>query len=330
MFRYRFVDVSMMTGGLLLVKRMFIIDPIMNANEGRGLTRNIDVALLRAFVAVAESGSMTVAAKRLHVTQGAVSQQIKRLEEFLQKKLFERSGQGLVATRDGERLFLHAGRMIALNDEVFSLITAPEFSGVARLGIPYDIVSPFAAPILKSFSQAYPKVSVELELGGSHDLKKALGKGELDLILTTETHTPKGAEALLRNDLVWIGAHNGNAYTQNPMPVVLCNENCMFRPVMLGALEAKDRDWRLTSAMRSMDATFAMVQADLAVTAILESTVPGFVSVLGEGDSLPILPAFYINLYTSMTGTNEVSAELAQQIRDHFSDWRRPQNFMAG
>jgi len=318
-----------MTNPLSLVKRMFIIIPIMNANENRSPTRNIDIALLRAFVAVAESGSMTVAAKRLHVTQGAVSQQIKRLEAFLQKKLFERLGQGLIATRDGERLFLHAGRMIALNDEVFSLITAPEFSGVVRLGLPYDIVSPFAAPILKSFSQAYPKVSVELELGASRDLKVALSKGGLDLILTTETHTPKGAEALLRNDLVWIGAHNGNAYTQDPMPVVLCNENCMFRPVMLSALEAKDRDWRLTSAMRSMDATFAMVQADLAVTGILESTVPGFVSVLGESEGLPTLPVFYINLYTSVSGLNEVAAELAQHIREHFSDWRRPQNLMA-
>jgi len=314
---------------LLLVKRMFIIIPIMNANEYNGPTRNIDVALLRAFVAVAESGSMTVAAGRLHVTQGAISQQIKRLESFLQKQLFERSGQGLVATRDGERLFLHAGRMIALNDQVFSLITAAEFSGVVRLGIPYDIISPFAAPILKTFSHTYPKVSVELELGASRELKDLLAKGELDLILTTESHTPKGAEALLRNDLVWVGAQNGSAYTQHPLPVVLCNDNCMFRPVMLGALEAHDRDWRLTSAMRSMDATFAMVQADLAVTGVLESTVPSFVSVLGENEGLPALPVFYINLYTSVSGVNEVAAEFAQHIRDHFSTWRRPQKLMA-
>jgi len=302
----------------------------MDANNERKLTRNIDVALLRAFVAVAESGSMTVAAGRLNVTQGAISQQIKRLEDFLQKKLFERSGQGLHATRDGERLFLHAGRMIALNDEVFSLITAPEFSGVVRLGIPYDIVSPFAAPIMKSFSQAYPKVRVDLDLGASLDLKASLAKGDLDVILTTESHTPKGAEALLRNDLVWIGAQNGNAYMQNPVPVVLCNENCMFRPLMLAALEADDRDWRLTNAMRSMDATFAMVQADLAVTGILESAVPSFVTVLGEDEGMPSLPVFYINLYTSMSGMSEVAVELTQHIRDHFGLWRRPQNPMAG
>lgn len=314
---------------LPLVKRMFIIILIMDANTDYGLTRNIDVALLRAFVAVAESGSMTMAAGRLNVTQGAVSQQIKRLEDFLQKKLFERSGQGLVATRDGERLFLHAGRMISLNDEVFSLITAPAFNGEVRLGLPYDIISPFAAPILKSFSQVYPLVSVELELASSHKLKAALGKGELDIILTTETHTPKGARALLRNDLVWVGALNGEAYKQDPLPIVMCNEDCMFRPTMLSALEAVGRDWRITGAMHHMDATFAMVQADLAVTAILESTVPNFVSVLGKDNGLPNLPVFYINLYTPVSGVSEVVAELAQHVRDQFDTWRRPHNDLA-
>ena len=79
-----------MRGDLSLVKLMFIMLSIMNANNQdrpqSTLIRNIDVALLRAFVAVIESGSMTAAAARLNVTQGAVSQQIKRLEDFLQKK----------------------------------------------------------------------------------------------------------------------------------------------------------------------------------------------------------------------------------------------------
>jgi len=319
-----------MTPILLLVKQMFIITFIMNVNIKDRLIRNIDVALLRAFVAVAKTGSMTMAAGRLNVTQGAVSQQIKRLESLLQKQLFDRSGGKMKPTPDGERLVLHAGRMITLNDEVFSLITAPAFSGEVRLGIPYDIVAPFAAPILKSFSQACPQVRVDLQLGGSHDLKAALSRGDLDIILTTETHTPQGSEALLRSNLVWVGAHNGEAHKQATLPVVLCNENCMFRPVMLSALESVDRDWRLTGAMRNMDATYAMLQADLAVTALLEPIVPDTVTVLGAEDGCPDLMAFYINLYTPASAANEITAELARHIRDHFTLWRRPQNIISG
>ena len=128
---------------LLLAQRMFIILTIMDANNLPNLVRDIDVALLRAFVSVAESGSMTAAAHRLNVTQGAISQRIKRLEELFQKKLFERVGNGLQTTIDGDKLMRSAQKLIALNDQVFSTMTAPEFSGVVRLGVPYDIIFRF-------------------------------------------------------------------------------------------------------------------------------------------------------------------------------------------
>lgn len=298
----------------------------MNANEHRGLIRNIDVALLRAFVAVIESGSMTAAAAKLNVTQGAVSQQIKRLEAFLQKSLVNRKGANLSSTPDGERLFLHAQRLISLNDEVMGLMTAPEFTGLVRLGIPYDIISPFVAPILQSFSQAYPNVRVELALDSSLVLKESLARGDIDLTLTTESHTPKGAERLIRNDLVWAGSANGSCHTRTPLPLVLCNENCMFRPVMLESLKKEGRDWTITDATRNMDATFAILQADIAITAMLESTVPCSVAVLGREEGLPDLPEFFINLYTPANSNNTVVGELAQNIREQFIVWRRPQS----
>lgn len=299
----------------------------MDANNDRLPTRDIDTALLRAFVAVAESGSMTVAARRLNVTQGAVSQRIKRLEELLQKQLFDRAGARLDTTIEGERLLFPAQKLIALNDEVFGLMTAPAFTGKVRLGIPYDIIFPFIGPILKSFAAVHPKVNVELELSPSEDLKNMLAKGEIDLTLTTETHTPKGAERLIHNELVWIGGRNGDAHLKNPVPLVMINENCMFRQPMLRALEGQGMEWQI-SVTRNMDASFAMLSADLGVTAILESTVPDMVEVLGKDSRLPELPEFYINLYTSASGANKAASEMAQHIRDQFSMWRKPPQLM--
>ena len=68
------------------------------------MARNLDTALLRAFVAVAETGGMTSAGQVLNLTQAAVSQQIKRLEESFDARLFERDRRGLVLTTRGERL----------------------------------------------------------------------------------------------------------------------------------------------------------------------------------------------------------------------------------
>ena len=59
------------------------------------MARNLDVSLVRTFVAVAERASMTAAANALHLTQGAVSQQVKRLEDALGRSLFERDRRGL-------------------------------------------------------------------------------------------------------------------------------------------------------------------------------------------------------------------------------------------
>jgi DNA-binding transcriptional LysR family regulator len=61
------------------------------------MPRNIDTFLLRAFVAAAETGGMTTAARLVSLTQAAVSQQVKRLEEILGRQLFERDRRGLQA-----------------------------------------------------------------------------------------------------------------------------------------------------------------------------------------------------------------------------------------
>src|SRR5471032_3040158 len=96
--------------------------------------RNLDIALLRTLLQVADAASMTVAARRLHMTQGAVSQQVQRLEEMLGQVLLVRGKQGTRLTPQGERLLPHARQLVELND---AMLTAMGISGVAgqvRLG----------------------------------------------------------------------------------------------------------------------------------------------------------------------------------------------------
>jgi DNA-binding transcriptional LysR family regulator len=78
------------------------------------MPHNIDTSLLRAFVAAAETGGMTTAARLVNLTQAAVSQQVKRLEEMFGRQLFERDRRGLRLTASGERLLVRAQRLLAL------------------------------------------------------------------------------------------------------------------------------------------------------------------------------------------------------------------------
>lgn len=290
----------------------------MNANGQFEPIRNIDVALARAFVAIAESGGMTSAARQLNLTQGAVSQQIKRLEDLLGKQLFEREGRRLRLTADGERLLLHARRLIALNDEIWGLMRAPEFEGEVRLGVPHDIVRPFVPPILRSFNDAWPNVRISLICRTSPRLRQALAEGEIDLTLTTETETPAGARHLLTDDLVWLACKGGVAIRANPLPIAITHETCTFRAAMIEALEGAGRDWRFVGPMGNNDALYATVEADLAITALLRSTVPDRIEILDEAEhGLPALRPFHINLYLPTSHTNDAAAELAEHIRTH-------------
>jgi DNA-binding transcriptional LysR family regulator len=109
----------------------------------RKMTRNLDISLLRAFVAVADTGGMTAATGVLNLTQAAVSQQIKRLEDAFGHTLITRDRRSMTLTPAGERLFGAARRMLALNDEVWAQMTTPEFEGEVRLGIPSDIITTY-------------------------------------------------------------------------------------------------------------------------------------------------------------------------------------------
>jgi len=282
------------------------------------MARNIDTALLRAFVVVAETGGMTRAGQILNLTQAAVSQQVKRLEDQFQVPLFQRTKKSVTLTPDGDRLLPLAQRMLDMNDQVWGVMTAPDFEGEVRVGVPHDIVRAFMPPILKSFDRAWPKVTMTLVPGPSLDLLERMRAGEIDLTMTTEQAVQPGGEVLLRDQLVWVGGRNGKAHLADPLPITLGNPNCIFRAACLGALANADLSWRAVVDNANMLAVYSALEADLAVTALLASTVPEGLAVLGPEAGLPGLPPFCINMYLPKTGASDVGQEFATHIHEYF------------
>jgi DNA-binding transcriptional LysR family regulator len=285
--------------------------------------RDIDINLLRAFLAVVETGSVTGAAGLLNLTQAAVSQQLKRLEELFATQLFERHHKRLALKPDGERLIVHAHRLIGLNDEVWGTMRAPAYEGEVRLGVPTDIVGPFLPPILKRFDKAWPRVRVALKCSTTPQLLELLGRGSIDLTLTTEQKCRVHGETLLEDDLVWAGAINGVAQRRDPLPVSLGRETCEFRPSVLKALRDADREWRPVCES-GMDALKASLDADVAIGPFLRRTIPDYLRMVGD-EGLPRLPRFLINMYLPPTRRSEIAVELARHIRQEFaSRFRHP------
>lgn len=283
------------------------------------LSRNIDVALLRAFVAVVETGSVTRAANLLSLTQAAVSQQLKRLEELFGVELFDRSNRALRTSADGERLLPHAQTMLTMNDAVWGLMSRPHYEGELRVGVPHDVVEPNIPPVLKRFDRAWPRVHVTLVSGITVELLNDLDEGRLDVALSTQPSTPKHAELLLRDPLVWVGAQGGQAHLREPLPVSFGSPNCTFRASAIKALAAVRRDWRPVCEASVHDAIKATLFADTAVAPMLLSTVPAGLQVLEVEDGLPTLPPFCINMHLRRSGRSAVAEEFATFVRQEFA-----------
>ena len=285
------------------------------------MTRNIDTALLRAFVAVSETAGMTSAAGVLHLTQAAVSQQIKRLEESFGSELFTRDRRGLRLTAAGEKLLGKARHLLALNDEIWTEMTSPVHEGEIRFGLPYDLVGPYLPTILKGFAAANPKVQISLSCESSLVLREMVGTGGVDLALVEEPG-PGTGETMAVDPLRWVGARGGVAHTRRPLPISLGLETCIFRTSLTEALGKAGLSWYPMSAMGS-DAMNATVETDLAVMALLDSTVPSHLDILGDESGLPRLPAFSINLHLAPGGGTPVARELAGFVRACFRNRQR-------
>ena len=144
---------------------------------------DLDLDLLRGFVAVAERGGFTAAGVALGLTQSAVSLKVKRLEEVLGRPVFLRTSRAVSLTREGETLLAYARRMLALNDEAVRRMIAPAATGRLRLGVADHFIPRNLAPMLASFARAYPELRLAVEVGRSHELRAEQERGQHDLVL---------------------------------------------------------------------------------------------------------------------------------------------------
>lgn len=278
--------------------------------------RDIDVGLLRSFLAVAETGRMTTAARVVNRSQGAISQQIKRLEALFDTTLFDRRAEAARLTRDGERLLARARRIVALNDEVMGQMRGADFAGEVRLGVPHDLVVRLMPPILRGFRQAHPNVLLTLVSDTSTALRAGLGDGSVDLALTTDA--APGDDPLLADRLVWVGAAGGDAHLRRPLSVALGDQACAFRSATVRALSATGIEWRAICQVGSLEPVFATLEADVAVAPFLARTVPDRLAVIDD-PALPGLPEFHVNLQLPASGAAPVAGELARCIREDFA-----------
>lgn len=163
---------------------------------------------LQFFVAVADAGSYSEAARRLHITQPAVSMSVAALEKALGDRLFRRRGQRMELTPLGHQLLGPARQLLALADQTEQALQARRgvVAGRLRLGSATSAGALDLARRLGAFSAAHPQVEITLTTDLPAALLIALRAGELDALLLAERVRGRSLDHKLLSTDEWVFA----------------------------------------------------------------------------------------------------------------------------
>ena len=182
---------------------------------------------LRAFIAVAESGTFSRAALRLSTTQPMLSRKIRQLEEELGTELFHRNGRGVVLSEAGKLLEQYARGMLESAQSATTAIQALGLSPVGQvvIGMPSSIATVLAVDLVQEFRQSFPNVSLKIMEGYSGHVVEWLTAGRLDVAVLYDSPGLKvntlRTDPVLTDELFLIGAFNDRARLgAGPVPVM--------------------------------------------------------------------------------------------------------------
>lgn len=245
---------------------------------------DFDPALLRAFVAINETGSFTRAAQRLHVSQSAISHQIRRLEEQAGTTLLTRTTRHLTLTEDGEDFLRHAEHILNAQDALSRRFETSPVSGAVRFGVPENFIGDGLPPLLTRFARQFPAVRLDVTVGTYLDLRALVDADGLDLAVIMALPGNQGGGTVLRETrFVWAAAQGFDFTGDAPLPLAFAPAPCVHRQVAVEALKNCSVDWRVAFTSPSQQGLRAAVLAGLAVTALpLEDLEPGMVVIDGH------------------------------------------------
>jgi DNA-binding transcriptional LysR family regulator len=144
----------------------------------------MELRQLQLFLAAAEEGSITAAAKRMHLTQPALSRQVKALEEELGVELFTRGAHSVNLTPAGTTLLEEGRKLLERAERVVKQVRATAEGEPLRIGYAPSLAGSLLGHALERFSQIHPRVRVQLSDCSSAEMRDGLIQGHLDVVVT--------------------------------------------------------------------------------------------------------------------------------------------------
>ncbi|WP_418064396.1 LysR family transcriptional regulator [Pimelobacter simplex] len=249
------------------------------------MSKILDIAPLRSLVAVADCGGFQRAADHLHLSQGAVSQHVRRLEGVVGTKLVEKHGRGSRFTAGGERLVHHARQILAAHDDTlrsFAVTQVSEFT----LGSTEHAAAQLLPSLAAALEQADSGHRFRFRIDRGNRLREGLASGSIDLALVLNADDPD-AVPVGELELAWYSSPAWSPPSApQPVPLVAFDSPCSLRSRALETLAAHAIPAVIGAEAIQLAGVQAAVGAGLGVAlmATLGSTPEGLV----RRDDLPL------------------------------------------
>ncbi|AWO80124.1 MULTISPECIES: transcriptional regulator LrhA [Serratia] len=268
---------------------------------------NLDLDLLRTFVAVADLNTFAAAAVAVCRTQSAVSQQMQRLEQLVGKELFARHGRNKLLTEHGIQLLGYARKILRFNDEACTSLMYNNIKGVLTIGASDDTADTILPFLLNRVTAIYPKLAIDVRVKRSTTMVDLLEEGEIDLAVTTADPAGHPHIVLRTSPTLWYCAADYHYQAGEPIPLVVMDEPSPFRALAIKQLDEAGIPWRIAYVASTLSAVRAACKAGLGVTARPIEMMSPDLRVLGAVEGLPPLPDTQYVLCKNAQCSNELA-----------------------
>lgn len=282
---------------------------------------NLDLDLLRTFVAVADLNTFAAAAAAVCRTQSAVSQQMQRLEQLVGKELFARHGRNKLLTEHGIQLLGYARKILRFNDEACTSLMFSSLQGVLTIGASDESADTILPFLLNRISSVYPKLALDVRVKRNPFMIEMLNQQEVDLVVTTSCPGNFESMVLRTSPTMWYCAADYIMQKGEPVPLVLLDEPNACRDAILESLNAAKIPWRIAYVASTLPAVRAAVKAGLGITARPVEMMSADLRVLGASDGLPAMPETQYLLCRNPHARNDLASVIFQAMENNYTPW---------
>ena len=282
---------------------------------------NLDLDLLRTFVAVADLNTFAAAAAAVCRTQSAVSQQMQRLEQLVGKELFARHGRNKLLTEHGIQLLGYARKILRFNDEACMSLMYSNLQGVLTLGASDESADTILPFLLNRISSVYPKLALDVSVKRNAFMIEMLNENKVDLVVTTHRPGQFNCLTLRTSPTHWYCAAEYVLQKGEPIPLVLLDDPSPFRDMVLAALNEANIPWRLAYVASTLPAVRAAVKAGLGVTARPVEMMSPDLRVAGISEGLPALPDTRYVVSCNPRTVSELPQAIFQSLSQEIHPW---------